>query len=222
MDVNFSLASHTPVVGAEARTSFIQWDMEEDVHSYSVGWWENEVISKREHSPVKSSIAATALYHCNYIFQMQMIALRILPLVHRLQEQFSLYFSAGDKSHQRLRTGESHPLRLFSFPWRCFVGRNSAESCEGASSPNNILLAKLLLLLLIRGERPVCSRTGRLEPWQRGDLQSLTVEGCCSVVLSHSVFQTPKKYGSALDLILLLFFEVEKCRLCQIWEVGKA
>lgn len=127
MDVNFSLASQTLIVGAEAWSSFIEWDMEEDVHSYSVGWQKKEVISEREHSTVKSSITATALYHCNYIFQMQMIALRILPLVHRLQEQFGSYFSVGDKSRQRLRTGESHLLCLFPFLWRCLLGRNTAN-----------------------------------------------------------------------------------------------
>lgn len=130
MDVNFSLASQTLIVGAEAWSSFIQWDMEGDAHSYSVGWQKKEVISEREHSAVKSSITATALYHCNYIFQMQMIALRILPLVHRLQEQFGSYFSVGDKSRQRLRTGESHPLCLFPFLWRCLLGRNTAN-CRG-------------------------------------------------------------------------------------------
>lgn len=127
MDANFSLASQTVIFGAEAWSGFIQWDMEEDVCRYSVGWWENEVISKREHSAVKSSITATALYHHNYIFQMQMIALRILPLVHRLQEQIGSYFSVGDKSRQRLRAGESHPLCLFPFFWRCLLGRNIAN-----------------------------------------------------------------------------------------------
>ena len=152
-----------------------------------------------------------------------MIALRILPLVHHLQEQFSSYFSVRDKSHQRLRTGESHSLHLFPFLWKCLLGRNRAvESYEEASSRNSILSAKLLLQLLIQGEQSMCSTQGMTKLWQGGDLQSLTVGWCCSVVLSHSMFRIPKKYGTALDLILLLFFEVEKCRLCQIWGVGKA
>jgi len=47
------------------------------------------------------------------LFQMQIIALRILPLVHNLQEQFCSFFSVRGKSRLRLRTGESHLLHLF-------------------------------------------------------------------------------------------------------------
>lgn len=55
----------------------------------------------------------------------------------------------------------------------------------------SILLAKLLLLLVIQGERPVCGTKGTPELWQGGDPQSLTVEQCCSVVLSYSMFRIP-------------------------------
>lgn len=75
---------------------------------------------------------------------------------------------------------------------------------------------------LIQGEQSLCSMKGTPEPWQGGDLLSLPAGRSCCVVLSHSMFQIPKKCGSALDLILLWFFEVGKCRLCQICGVRKA
>lgn len=59
MDVSFSIASQTLIVGAEAWSSSIQWDMEEHAHSYPVGWWENEVSSKKELSTVKFSVRPT-------------------------------------------------------------------------------------------------------------------------------------------------------------------
>lgn len=154
--------------------------MEGEVCSYSVSWWENEVISEREHSAVKSSITATALYHHNYIFQMQMIALRILPLVHRLQEQLGCYFSVGDKSCQRLRTGESHLLCLFPFLWRCLSGRNTANCrviWRGFLTKQSILLAKLLLGLHIWEGQPVCSTKGT--PGRGGE------ETCRALLLSR-------------------------------------
>lgn len=161
MDVNFSLASRTLIVRAEAWPSFTQWEMEEDVCSYSAGWWENRVISKKEHSAVKSSTTATALYHCNYIFQMQMIALRILPLVRRrrLQEQFSLYFSVGDKSCPRLRTGKGLIHCLFPFLWRCLLCRNTANCAviwRCCLTKQGVFSAKQLLLALSSKKSNLC------------------------------------------------------------------
>lgn len=75
---------------------------------------------------------------------------------------------------------------------------------------------------LIQEEQSLCSRKAMPEPWKGADLLSLPAERSCCVVLSHSMFQIPKKYGSALDLILLWFFKVEKHRLCQICGVRKA
>lgn len=213
MDVNFSL-----VVGAEARSSFIQGDMEEDACSYSAGCWENEVISEREHSAVKSSITATALFtviifsNANTTFKSSSFGTPFTVVV------WLIFLS-------RLRKGESHALCLFPFLWRCCSSRNRA-SCRvtwrAFLTEQSVLSSELLLLLLIRGKWPMCSTEGVLEPRQGGDLQSLAVEWCCSVVLSCSMLRIHKKYSSALDLILLLFFEVEKCRLCQISGMEKA
>lgn len=75
---------------------------------------------------------------------------------------------------------------------------------------------------LIQGEHSLCSMKGTPKPWQGADLLSLPAERSCYVVLSHFMFQIPKKYASALDLILLCLFEVEKCRLCQICGDRKA
>lgn len=207
MDVNFSL-----VVGAEAQSSFIQGDTEEDACSYLAGWGENEVISEREHCAVKSSITATALFtviifsNANTTFKNSSFGMSFTVVVW-------LIFL------RRLRKGESHSLCVFPFPWKCCLGRNMAYcrvTWRAFLAEQSVLSPKLLLLLLIRGKWPMCSTEGVLEPWQRGGLQSLIVEWCCSVVLSCSVFWIRKKYGSALGLVLLLFFEVEKCRLCQI------
>lgn len=48
---------------------------------------------------------------------------------------------------------------------------------------------------LIQGEQSLCSMKGTPEPWQGADLLSLPAERSSCAVLSHSMFQIPKKYG---------------------------
>lgn len=194
MDVSFSLASQTLVVRAEAWPSFTQWDMEEDVCSYSAGWWENRVISKREHSAVKSSTTATALYHYNYIFQMQMIAWRILTLVHRLQEQFSSYFPVGDKSCLRLRTEEGLIHCLFPFLWRCLLCRNTANCAviwRGCLTKWRILSAKQLLLPLSSKESNLCVAWRERQNHGREQICSAFLLGGVAVFSTTPCFKSP-------------------------------
>lgn len=196
MDVNFSLASQTLIVGVEAWPSFTQWDMEEDVCSYSAGWWENRVISKREHSAVKSSTTATALYHCNYIFQMQMIAWILLPLVHRLQEQFSSYFSVGDKSCLRLGTGEGFIHCLFPFVWRCLLCRNTANCAviwRGCLTKKGILSAKQLLLPLSSKESILCvAWRERQNHGREQTCSAFLLRGVAMLFSATSCFKSPR------------------------------